>query len=372
MVRSQPGWHTALPIGLLLWFLVTPLPASAQAGWYYIPSLRLTEEFDDNLFSTASPSADFITRLTSGLKVGYRSIPLTLLLTSSTDGELFANHPELDGLNRSQIGLESEWIPGQPLTLRLSALFTKTQTPAELSPSLGLELGRRDSTQLTVAPSLSYKLDQRTTADVAYSYLHSESEGVASTTHEPRLRLGYGLTHADVGTATYAFRSIESSDSIEQSHIVLLGWTRRLSSLTSFTLEAGPRFSAASVDAEASASLSHRLYRFVDMAVGYSHSSSAIVGQSGSSSTQTIVGQVSMEPLRSLRVAVGALVGEVSTGGTDTQTQGVDIAASYRLTKWLSAVARYRFIHSSTRGTEIFHNIGSISLEATYTTRVDD
>jgi hypothetical protein len=368
----QGAWRGVLSIGVLLWFLGTPLPAAAQAGWYSIPSLSLTEEFDDNVFNTVSPSADIITRLSTGLKVGYRSIPLTLLATGSADAELFAYHPELDGLNRSQVGLESEWIPVQPLVLRLGASFTKTETPAELSPAVGLNLGRQESTQLIVMPSLSYKLNRATTADVGYAYVYSESDSDTSTTHEPRLRVGYELTRVDVGTATYSFRSITSDEGSAESHIVLLGWIRRLASGTRLTLEAGPRISASGVEAEAYASLSHRLHRLVDTSVAYSRSTSAIVGQPGVSSIQTIAAQVSVEPLRSLRLVVGALVAEVSNGGDDTFAQGVDIAASYRLMRWLSAVARYRFTHSSTRGTEIFHNIGSIGLEASYPIRIDD
>src|SRR5437867_13234585 len=143
--------------------------------------------------------------------------------------------------------------------LRLSALFTKTQTPSELAPNLGLQLGRRDSTQLSLASSAVYRFDLRTSTELAYSYLQSESEGVTSTTHEPRLRLVERLSHVDTGTLTYALRLTESEsngagnsntgdgnsntgagNSSTLSHIVTLGWNRRLSASSSVTLAAGP------------------------------------------------------------------------------------------------------------------------------------
>jgi len=375
---------------LALSLTAVPLTAWAQAGWYYIPSLSLYEEFDDNIFSSTNRTSDFITRLSNGWKIGYRSRPFTLLLTSSLDGELFANHHELDGLNRTQAGLESEWIPTLPLTLRLSALFTKTQTPSELAPNLGLQLGRRDSTQLSLASSAVYRFDLRTSTELAYSYLQSESEGVTSTTHEPRLRLVERLSHVDTGTLTYALRLTESEsngagnsntgagnsntgagNSSTLSHIVTLGWNRRLSATTSVTLEAGPRITGSQLGAEVNAGVSHRFFRLVDASLGYSRSSSPIIGQTGTSDTQALSGHLSMEPLRSFRVVFGAILSQVSTDRSDTTTEGAEVAASYRMTKWLSAVARYRFSHSETDSTAIFHNIFTIGLEASYPIRVD-
>jgi len=356
-------------VSLLL--TAVPLTAWAQAGWYYIPSLRLTEEFDDNVFSSKNRTSDFITRLSNGWKIGYRSRPFTLLFTSALDGELFATHSELNGLNRTQLGLESEWIPTHPLTLRLSALYTKTQTPSELTPNLGLQLGRSDSTQLSLASFASYRFDLRTSAEATYSYIESESGGVTSTSHEPRLRLVERLSHVDTGTMSYAVRLTESGSSSVLSHVVTLGWNRRLSATTAFTLEAGPRITDSKLAPEINAGVSHRFFRQVDASLGYSQSSSPIVGQTGTADTQALSGQLSMEPLRSFRLVFGAILSQVSTDRSDTSTQGAEISGSYRIAKWLSAVARYRFSHSETGGTVIYHNIFSIGLEASYPIRVD-
>src|SRR5256885_6776334 len=92
---------------LALSLTAVPLTPWAQAGWYYIPSLSLYEEFDDNIFSSTNRTSDFITRLSNGWKIGYRSRPFTLLLTSSLHGELVPNHHELDGPNRTHAGLAS-------------------------------------------------------------------------------------------------------------------------------------------------------------------------------------------------------------------------------------------------------------------------
>jgi len=236
---------------------------------------------------------------------------------------------------------------------------------------------------LSLASSAVYRFDLRTSTELAYSYLQSESEGVTSTTHEPRLRLVERLSHVDTGTLTYALRLTESEsngagnsntgagNSSTLSHIVTLGWNRRLSATTSVTLEAGPRITGSQLGAEVNAGVSHRFFRLVDASLGYSRSSSPIIGQTGTSDTQALSGHLSMEPLRSFRVVFGAILSQVSTDRSDTTTEGAEVAASYRMTKWLSAVARYRFSHSETDSTAIFHNIFTIGLEASYPIRVD-
>ena len=68
-------------------------------------------------------SSDFISRLTSSVKVGYRSAPLTFLATSAFDAEKFAKISENDGLNRVQSGVEAQWKPIPVLTLRFDGAF---------------------------------------------------------------------------------------------------------------------------------------------------------------------------------------------------------------------------------------------------------
>ena len=71
-----------------------PAAALAQTGGSSLPSFTLAEEFDDNVFvSTTDPKSDFITRFTPGLQLGYRSAPLTLLVSGSIDAEIYAEIP---------------------------------------------------------------------------------------------------------------------------------------------------------------------------------------------------------------------------------------------------------------------------------------
>ena len=367
-------WTRGIVAAALASFVVLP-PSSvwAQAGWYYLPETTLSETFDDNVFGTASHRQwDFISRLSSSVKVGYRSLPLTFLATSAVDGELFARTPDNDGINRTQSGIEAQWMPLSRLTLRLDGAFTKTETPSELVSNLGVELGRQSSTDLSIVPSASYRLQRTTLLTASYDYHRTESGDVTTTTQEPRLRLSEQFTRVDLGSITYAFRLIDSRNSSVSSNLVIVGWARRLSPSATLILEAGPRLSdSGAVDAEAHATVSRRWARSLETALTYTRTQITLPAQIEPSNTQALVAQVTAVPLRSLTLALTASVSTVKQKD-ETVSEGVGLAAVYRITRWLSAVASYRFNHSETRGVSTDHSIVSIGLQARYPTRLDD
>ena len=367
-----PGWLVAV---IALAILLGPTPAWSQApGWYYLPDLTLSEVFDDNIFGTSTHREfDFISRLSSAVKVGYRSQPLTFLATSAFDAEKFAKNPANDGFNRVQSGVEAQWRPMPLLTLRFDGAFTRTETPSELVSGLGLELGRQTSTDLSVTPAVSYRIQRTTLLEGSYGYHRSETGDVTTTTQEPRLRLTEQLTRVDLGTLTYGYRLIESGNSSVSSHLVLVGWGRQISRSTTLILEAGPRISTdGSLDAEANATLSHRWPWSVETSLTYSRAQITIPGQSGPSNTQVLTAQVSMIPIRPMTVSLVSSGSMVSQGSSDTTTAGVGLAVTYRITRWLSAVGAYRFNHSETRGVSTDHSVLSIGLQTRYPTRLDD
>ena len=366
-----PRWIVVLVLPVVL--AVLPAPVRAQPGWYYLPELSLTETFDDNVFGSSSGrESDVITRLSSVLKVGYRSLPLTLLATGALDAEVFAKHPDSSGLNRTQAGVEASWLPLSGLTLRLDGAFTKTETPSELVSNLGVELGRQSTTDLSVTPALSYRLRQTTSLEVGYAYHRTESGDVTTTTHDPRVRLTEQFTRVDLGTLTYGFRVIDTGNSSVSAHLVLVGWARRISPSTSLSLEAGPRIGEdGSLDAEANATFSQRWPSSIATSVTYSRSQLTLPTQTGPSNAQALGVAVTAAPLRSLTLALTASVSSVQQKD-ETISESAGLAAVYRLTKWLSLVASYRFNRSETRGVAIDHSLVTIGLQARYATRLDD
>jgi len=381
--RSRQGaqivWRPRLDATLLAVILalaVTPAVSWAQAGWYIIPSLSLTEEFDDNVFSGSSNRvSDFITRGSPGLSAGYRSEPLTLLVSSGFDAEFFEENRELSNVgDRWRSDVEFQYRPTRTLTLGVRADFAQTVTPTELSPQTGIELGRQQTTLWDVSPSLSYRFTPSTSGDASYLHRRSITESLTNVTQEARLRLSHLLTPRDTGTLGYTLRQIETdAASADRSHAMTIGWTSRLSATTTLSLEAGPRVSESdgTLGAEAAASLERRL-KLGAVSVAYTRSETAIIGRAGTAQFDNLSGSLRLEPRRSLRLNFGALVSEIAEEGVrDTTVYGLSASVEYQITKWLSARATYRFSRQEQGSFTIPHNIFSIGLDVRHPVRAD-
>jgi len=120
-----------------------------------------------------------------------------------------------------------------------------------------------------------------------------------------------------------------------------------------------------------SVGLTHRFKTNV-LSLTYSRTETVLVGQVGRVEADSVVGGLTLTPLRSLQVNLGAAVSNVaSKHAPDTTVYRANAAVSYRLTKWLSASLSYRFSVQDRAGVEIYHNVLSIGLDASYSIRAD-
>src|SRR5438552_17947568 len=79
-------------------------PARAQAtttlstaGLYLIPSFKVSESFDDNIFgSSVNRESDFISRFYPSLQGGYNSDPFARFQSGGFEADISAKHPELN------------------------------------------------------------------------------------------------------------------------------------------------------------------------------------------------------------------------------------------------------------------------------------
>ena len=358
----------------------------ASPGWYLIPSFFLTEEFDDNIFATSEQKQwDFISRFSPGLAGGYRSEPFTLLLSGGFDAEVFARHPELnDAVSGWHVGLDALYLPIRPLAFGLTFPYIETNTtatlplpvgiaPTVIAPATVLEFGRRKATFLTAAPSAAYQFTPLTFATATYTYTHDTiQDGESTTVNSPVLRLSHQFTSLDTGTLGYrvAVYDIEGSPT-RTSHAPTVGWTRALTPQTKLFLEGGPRFSDGDVGPEVSARLEQD-FRWAKLALAYARSEGFILGQPGIVTTETYLGSIVMEPVKSLLVSVGPTITKLSGKQTlDTNFYELVASASYPILRWLTARATYRFGYVEQLGAgDILRNVFSVSLEATYPYRV--
>src|SRR5262245_42986019 len=188
-------------------------PGDVSSGYYLIPSLRLTEEFDSNIFATSSNRQwDIITRFSPGLSGGYRSEPFTLLVNGGFGAAIYPRHPDLtDPTQGWHLGLDPNYPPTRPLALGLTVSHLKTETHSTLivrvrpaptvhAPAPVLEFGLVRATFLTVAPSVAYQFTPRTWGTAEYDYVHDTIEGgVDTSAHNVELRLYHKFSSVDTG-----------------------------------------------------------------------------------------------------------------------------------------------------------------------------
>jgi hypothetical protein len=358
-----------------------PAAALAQTGWVFTPSFTLAEEFDDNVFvSTTDPQSDFITRFTPGVQLGYRSEPFTLLASSSIDAEIYANNPELsDAANRKRAALEMKYVPFRLLTVSLNVTYFETNTPSELVPTTGLQLGRTKATQLAVIPAASYQITSVDTATASYAFFRDTLEGgLDSYTH--RVKLGYArqLTPLDTGFINYRLHVFESQQNPTTiTNTPTLGWKRQLTPNTVLTLEGGPRFVSGgpsfiddTVEPEAHASLEHS-FKLAKVALEYHRTEAIVVGRPGKVELESLTGSVEIEPVRRLKLRFQPGYYRTFGGEDSTATvYGFLLGALYPIKSWLTARLDYRFAYQKQADDTLPHNIVTLSLDFVYPIRV--
>lgn len=343
--------------------------AHAQVGWYATPSLRLTEEFDDNVFlQPGGKRSDLISRFSPGVTGGFRSATLSVEAGYTFDAEVYVNNPELsDPANRQRATAGFRYLPSALLTLGLDTSYVQTETPSELTTETGLVIARRSADELTIAPSAVYRVTPATSADFGYSYGGSRvTGGLATHTQHAQLGLAHRVTPLDTGTLGYRLGVFDSEGTASvTSHALLFGWSRRLTQQVLLDLRAGPRLSDGTLSPEVSAGFEHR-FEAGRLSLGYSRSETVVVGQAGRVETESLVASVTLKPtaLLELHVAPAIRRTSIGTGGApDITVYAADAGVSYRIARWLRASAAYRFSLQEQGRIAIRHNVLSISLE---------
>src|SRR6185436_19712298 len=117
-----PPPSRVLGAALGLSLLAGPNVALAQGPWTFTPSLRVAEEYTDNVFGTANDrQSDFITQITPGVALFFESRLFKASADYSATAELYADHSDLDNFGENQNGsLALDYRPDERLTLRLT------------------------------------------------------------------------------------------------------------------------------------------------------------------------------------------------------------------------------------------------------------
>lgn len=335
-------------ISVLLGAALLPAAAWGQAGFYLTPSLSVAEVYDDNVFFDASREGDFISRFTPSIEAGYRSAPLTLLGYYSFDAEVFARlTDQTDAQARQRASAELRYLPSRLLTLALITSYVETQTPEDVNEVTGVEFGRQRATSLTVNPSVTYRFSRLVTGDAGYAFTRTEQAGTTNETHAMTLGLSRRLSPrdtVDLGTIIRYFQfedEITGDDSVT-SYAFTVGWSRRLTQLSSLELRAGPRFTDdGDVGAEILAALRHRL-KHGTVALRYVRTQGTISGTTGTVTSDIVGADLTYQLWRRLQMVLGGSFSR-NSGAEDTENYRANLGVTYQVGEYVSLLASYRF-----------------------------
>ena len=325
---------------MLAFALVTARQAGAQSNATLVPSVAIGSTYDDNLFASVSGDAGTMTVMRPSLEANYESPRLNTSSLFSFDMQ-HSNFPALSTLDaRRHANIDVSDRTTRALTLAIGARYDRTETPGELNLDTGILGRRRTADRWEVVPSLAYRPTTRTTINASYNGMTETLVGdIRGVLHVARAGVTHRTTeHEEIGLSYLGRRFVDSLAQY-QSNAVLAAWTREVSSIMRFTLQAGPRVSSyRGTNAEVVAGLT----RFTDssrLAMDYWHGETMILGIHGPVAVDTATAKL-VWPVTP-RSEVG-----VQSGVTDSTTLDSERIRVYRaviLGNWTPHGGAYTF-----------------------------
>jgi hypothetical protein len=340
------------------------LPGSvmAQSGWFVEPSFSVMQRYDDNIFiSDFQPEADSVLQARPAVNTGYRSISTVLNGYCSFDMERYRQNPELDSDHaRTSAGLNVRYDASELLTVSAESSHIETQTPGELTPDTGLELGRARAEHTAFSSAAVYSFDHVDVGTISYGLNRYELTGGAdSDVHTLSLDLNRRLNRSDALSMGYRFDEFQfdGTEAVD-AHTLLFGASRELTRRTTLSLKAGPRYSGDSVDPEVSASLGYRFDRG-QAEVSYDRSQTLVVGHPGTIETEGVRAAFSYSFGAHSGMRIGSSVLSSSSGELEADVYALDIEANWRIGRYLNMTSAYGY--SSQRGSIDIPTFGEIN-----------
>ena len=336
----------------------------AQQRFEFGASLAAVEAYDDNLFfSPVAQEQDNIWRLSPRLSLGRLSPRFTIQGRYGLDAESYRRHPALNSALAGQDALlDMTWTPSKRVVVSTTASYSEAQSPGMLNLLSGLELGRRRGRRLYARQLLTWQAWGRTRFLVEPSFTREAVEGLPRTdTGAVTIQMEKRLGALDRGHLSYGARRYDFDGDSVFAHVVALGWTREITPLDHFEVEAGPRLSDHAVGAEARASLRHHFARG-EAAVAYVHTQTTVLGAAGPVMSKGVTATLSRQLFESLTVAAGPTFSRIQGQASEFEVFRINLEVAWRLNRRLSLSASHQFNFQSgvpglaEANTQIVHN----------------
>jgi hypothetical protein len=322
-----------------------PAVAGAQTSFLVVPSIKVVQLYDSNLFSD-SPSnrqGDLISRVSPAIESDLRARRFTLSSRYTADTERYADHPRLTTLQARQHADVNLGFHATPrLALEADTAFTKTQVPGELNAEIGATVLRATAQRVAAHASATYQLDPSTNGTLEYGFTDDLlAGGVRLAAHSATLAAERQLSPRDAATVGYVFDEfLFGSTEAVRSHTFSVGWIRGITRAVSISLRGGPRISDRTAAPELSASASYR-FRPGELSVTYARAQTTLIGLAGTVDTNGLSTTVTCGAPASLQMRIASGVVRISRAGLESRVYRASAGASHLIARGLSLEAGY-------------------------------
>jgi hypothetical protein len=343
-----------------------------------VPTITISEEYNDNiLLDNRNKQWDLITGITPGLNFIWESRTHRLAAGYNFTTELYLREPERDNaFNTQNFTLDGLYRASEQLTLTLTNAFTMTQDTNLISTS-GVSTGFSRSWGNVLTAGAAYKLDEFTTLTGGGSWAvqrFSRAELDDSDVYRINVGVDRALTRHFHGLLGYEFGYFDISHEVNvTTHTPRIGARWDVTpTITLFAL-GGPTIEAdqdgfSRITPTVTASYEQRVW-FGAVGFGGERVVATAGGLGGVTDNSSIYGHVDVLTLmRGLSLSVvpryswiksPRALRSANNERIDIQSFTLPLQATYRLTAWMAAVARYQFYRQRT-GTTITDTRGDL------------
>ncbi len=342
-------------------------PPTGRGPVTLVPSIAVSEEYDDNLFSdNRNRQSDFITGFSPALTLLINQPSFELSAGYSFTGEIYAEHSHLSGPFNRQSFLATALYRATPrLTLSVSDNFRydrNTNITAQ-----GPTTGRQESWGNNFTPGLTWQMTPQTFLSLGAGYqvlrFLGGGGGLDSDTYSFQTVLGHAFTPRFTGTVGYNFTYIDQLSSEGENsttHNPTVGFSYRLTQTLRVLASGGPAITEIGgetfITPAGTAGLIQE-FRWGSMGLQYTRGVSVAGGFGGTNETQTASGTVALTTLRPGLIVAFSPAYITSESLSNQQGQRVDVqtftltlSAMYQIAKYANVFAGYTFLHQRTGG----------------------
>ena len=308
-----------------------PSATLAQTRATIIPSVSIGGVYDDNVTARERGDSGQMLQVRPSLEADYESPRTTLVSLWSFDMQR-SNHSLLNALDARQHAMvDAKFRASNMSTLAVAGRYDRSDMPGEIDFDTGILTDRRFAQRFQLTPSLQRRFGERTLVTALYdgtteNLIHDSR----ITLHTGRTSIGRQLSSRTTITAGYLGRLVDDDFTEHHSHTALVGWTREMAQFTTFSVQAGPRWTTyRGLVPEVAVSLA-RDGRTLKAGFDYSHGETIILGVPGPVEIDTGSARLTVAASRKLEFGVRAGASNILT----LDERGATVYRSSLLGSW--------------------------------------